>query len=96
MTSSGLTMVRWDRPCVVDKDDEFQSETGRIGLHVLSEQVSLARRSPPESLVILTSDRKRRCDARKPACSNCVELEVECHYDDLPSQRYYPISALCR
>ncbi|PLB50382.1 putative C6 finger domain protein [Aspergillus steynii IBT 23096] len=31
--------------------------------------------------------RKRRCDAQKPSCSTCSELEVECHYDDLPSQR---------
>ncbi|KAJ5159331.1 Transcription factor [Penicillium coprophilum] len=31
--------------------------------------------------------RKRRCDAQKPSCAHCRELEVECHYDDLPSQR---------
>ncbi|KAH6977379.1 putative C6 finger domain protein [Ilyonectria sp. MPI-CAGE-AT-0026] len=31
--------------------------------------------------------RKRRCDARKPSCSNCMEMEVDCQYDDQPSQR---------
>lgn len=31
--------------------------------------------------------RKRRCDARKPSCSNCIEMEVDCQYDDAPSQR---------
>ncbi|KAL5355640.1 putative C6 finger domain protein [Aspergillus floccosus] len=31
--------------------------------------------------------RKRRCDAQKPSCSNCIELEVQCQYDDGPSQR---------
>ncbi|PKS09826.1 hypothetical protein jhhlp_004449 [Lomentospora prolificans] len=31
--------------------------------------------------------RKRRCDAGKPRCQNCVEAEVECQYDETPSQR---------
>ncbi|KAJ5086232.1 C6 finger domain protein [Penicillium alfredii] len=31
--------------------------------------------------------RKRRCDAQRPSCSHCQELEVECRYDDAPSQR---------
>ncbi|KEZ42008.1 hypothetical protein SAPIO_CDS6401 [Scedosporium apiospermum] len=31
--------------------------------------------------------RKRRCDAGKPRCRNCLEAEVECHYDEMPSQR---------
>ncbi|EED17938.1 C6 finger domain protein, putative [Talaromyces stipitatus ATCC 10500] len=36
---------------------------------------------------IFCRSRKRRCDARKPSCSNCLDLDVECHYDDTPSQR---------
>lgn len=31
--------------------------------------------------------KKRRCDASKPRCNNCVNADVECHYDDTPSQR---------
>ncbi|WZH48528.1 putative C6 finger domain protein [Fusarium acuminatum] len=31
--------------------------------------------------------RKRRCDAAKPRCNNCIRSEVDCHYDDGPSQR---------
>ncbi|CAH0028426.1 unnamed protein product [Clonostachys rhizophaga] len=35
----------------------------------------------------LTTNRKRRCDAAKPTCSNCSEMDIECHYDHQPSQR---------
>ncbi|KAH8888392.1 putative C6 finger domain protein [Thozetella sp. PMI_491] len=31
--------------------------------------------------------RKRRCDAGKPSCANCIESQVDCQYDDAPSQR---------
>ncbi|CAK7200587.1 hypothetical protein SEUCBS139899_003285 [Sporothrix eucalyptigena] len=31
--------------------------------------------------------RKRRCNAGKPSCQNCIEADVECEYDDAPSQR---------
>ncbi|KAK3303693.1 uncharacterized protein B0T15DRAFT_402118 [Chaetomium strumarium] len=31
--------------------------------------------------------RKRRCDAGRPACRNCIEADVDCRYDDTPSQR---------
>jgi hypothetical protein len=31
--------------------------------------------------------RKRRCDAGRPACRNCIESDVDCRYDDTPSQR---------
>jgi hypothetical protein len=31
--------------------------------------------------------RKRRCDAGRPSCRNCVEADVDCQYDDTPSQR---------
>jgi hypothetical protein len=33
------------------------------------------------------SPRKRRCDAGRPACRNCIEAAVDCRYDDTPSQR---------
>ncbi|KFA45569.1 hypothetical protein S40293_06598 [Stachybotrys chartarum IBT 40293] len=35
----------------------------------------------------LKAPRKRRCDATRPRCNNCARSEVECHYDDGPSQR---------
>lgn len=38
-------------------------------------------------MLISGFDSKRRCDARKPSCSNCMEMEVDCQYDDQPSQR---------
>ncbi|ERS96134.1 hypothetical protein HMPREF1624_07670 [Sporothrix schenckii ATCC 58251] len=31
--------------------------------------------------------RKRRCNAGKPSCQNCIEAQVNCEYDDAPSQR---------
>ncbi|KAK3291221.1 uncharacterized protein B0H64DRAFT_330746 [Chaetomium fimeti] len=31
--------------------------------------------------------RKRRCDATRPSCRNCIEADVDCRYDDTPSQR---------
>ncbi|CAK7232339.1 hypothetical protein SCUCBS95973_008226 [Sporothrix curviconia] len=31
--------------------------------------------------------RKRRCNAGKPSCQNCIEADVDCEYDDAPSQR---------
>ncbi|KAI1395621.1 putative C6 finger domain protein [Hypoxylon fuscum] len=31
--------------------------------------------------------KKRRCDASKPRCNSCIDANVECHYDDGPSQR---------
>ncbi|KAF8862705.1 hypothetical protein BDZ45DRAFT_702805 [Acephala macrosclerotiorum] len=31
--------------------------------------------------------RKRKCDAKRPRCTNCVEAEADCQYDDLPTQR---------
>ncbi|RDL36720.1 uncharacterized protein BP5553_06072 [Venustampulla echinocandica] len=32
--------------------------------------------------------RKRRCDANRPSCSNCIEAEADCHYADLPVRRF--------
>ncbi|KAK4248252.1 hypothetical protein C7999DRAFT_40533 [Corynascus novoguineensis] len=31
--------------------------------------------------------RKRRCDAGRPSCRSCIEADVDCRYDDTPSQR---------
>ncbi|KAI1764535.1 putative C6 finger domain protein [Hypoxylon sp. FL1150] len=31
--------------------------------------------------------KKRRCDASKPRCNNCINADAECLYDDTPSQR---------
>ena len=42
---------------------------------------------PVRLLTLNSPRRKRRCDAARPACRNCVEADVDCHYDDTPSQR---------
>ena len=38
-------------------------------------------------VLVLTSGSKRRCDATRPSCRNCIEADVDCQYDDTPSQR---------
>lgn len=44
---------------------------------------------PLVTLYFLWSDypSKRRCDAGRPSCGNCIEAGVDCRYDDTPSQR---------
>lgn len=82
---------------------EFQQEEGGIGLRVLPPSVRdpptlgihMRSTSPQRASLVLPIlgtgltklYRKRRCDAAKPTCQNCVEADVECHYDDTPSQR---------
>ncbi|CZR63779.1 uncharacterized protein PAC_13676 [Phialocephala subalpina] len=56
-------------------------------MQVLSPQVgySLTTHSGPSIHNI--ASRKRKCDAKRPRCTNCVEAEADCQYDDLPVQR---------
>lgn len=45
--------------------------------------MSYRRRRTPLACV-LCRKRKRRCDAQKPTCGTCKELEAECVYEEMP------------
>ncbi|KAF2684970.1 putative C6 finger domain protein [Lentithecium fluviatile CBS 122367] len=47
--------------------------------------MSYRRRRTPLACT-LCRKRKRRCDAQKPTCGTCKELEAECVYEEMPTE----------